>query len=346
MASAVRQSLGSIIEVGRREKWLVDTTSVDFMPHSSLYVGVFSCIALARFHGTRIAVKVPRVSGKGVSADKLPSIVNSLRAFQQLKHPNICLFYGVCIDTINSELSLLIQMAKDTPLDKFVLSCQAPLCDEGRFEIISGMCSALRYLSDQSPCIVHGELQPSKFLIDRSMGLPCARLVDCGWSRLVRPRPKHPAESVRWVAPELVRAPGSMPTKQADVFSFGRLSYFVVSGHVPLYKLNQHTMLALLQMSSVSGMFPLDWVDVVSSSMALACRAVIDSCASENSERRPDFTAVHEDIYKLRRNMGLITEAQVRYMCWSDGLACVRAASRASVPVAANASDIFSTASL
>lgn len=52
----------------------------------------------ASYHGAEVALKLPRKSCSPASLESLASVVEELRIFRRLRHPNIVDFYGACID--------------------------------------------------------------------------------------------------------------------------------------------------------------------------------------------------------------------------------------------------------
>eukprot|EP00811_Abedinium_folium_P000978 NODE_10897_length_1322_cov_3.416736.p1 GENE.NODE_10897_length_1322_cov_3.416736~~NODE_10897_length_1322_cov_3.416736.p1 ORF type:complete len:371 (-),score=77.09 NODE_10897_length_1322_cov_3.416736:209-1321(-) len=95
---------------------------------------------------------------------------------------------------------------------------------------------ALRYLPAQQPPVVHGDLKGSNIRVEQSglMTMLRAKLLDFGLSRLATVNAVRLGGTVRWMAPELFRGRHCPPDSSADVFSFGRVIYFVLTGRTPL----------------------------------------------------------------------------------------------------------------
>merc|ERR1719330_1297863 len=107
----------------------------------------------ALFHGARVALKAARASSSTSHVKCLKSIAHELRLFRRLRHPNIVLFYGACIDPANLELILVLEHVHGPTLGKFVeMPPGAPETDQ-RCKLLNDVCCALRYLHSHRPSI-------------------------------------------------------------------------------------------------------------------------------------------------------------------------------------------------
>eukprot|EP00927_Polykrikos_kofoidii_P065293 TRINITY_DN6106_c0_g1_i7.p1 TRINITY_DN6106_c0_g1~~TRINITY_DN6106_c0_g1_i7.p1 ORF type:complete len:247 (-),score=27.33 TRINITY_DN6106_c0_g1_i7:296-928(-) len=130
-------------------------------------------------------------------------------------------------------------MVDGISLDQFV-SCQlGPPNDtlDERKQLISGIGYGLKYLHSRQPCIVHGDLKPANILvIEGGAGTTDSELrpkiIDFGLSRVLTQHARPLGGSVRWMAPEVYFGRES-PASSADVFSFGKVMFFIVTGIRP-----------------------------------------------------------------------------------------------------------------
>jgi len=171
-------------------------------------------------------------------ADKLPNLANELCILRKIRHPNIAAFHGACVDPESGELAIVLEHVRGIRLARFVAG------DDGRggtcsfvdrHRVLLDVCSALRYLHAQSPCIVHGDLKDSNVLVGCLPLGPQARLLDFGLSRVLTRCAKPCGGTLLWTAPEVICR--VEPAASADVFSFARLVFFVAMGRVPLTEL-------------------------------------------------------------------------------------------------------------
>ncbi|CAK0881465.1 unnamed protein product [Prorocentrum cordatum] len=128
--------------------------------------------------------------------------------------------------------------------------------------------------------VVHGDLKCSNVFVERTCcprSLPTAKLLDFGLSRALTMRAKPLGGTLRWVAPEVLR--GSSPDTAADMFSFGCLISFIITGRLPG--------------SEVCPAHPqTDWS--ARGWLAQACEPLVAECCGTDASRRPRAQQVHE----------------------------------------------------
>jgi len=79
------------------------------------------------------------------------SIGNELRILRRLRHPNIVLFHGACMNESSMDMALVLEYCSGVPLNDFV----QPECSRSeRYECLLGVCRAFRYLHTRSPTVV------------------------------------------------------------------------------------------------------------------------------------------------------------------------------------------------
>jgi len=122
--------------------------------------------------------------------------------------------------------------------------------------MLMDVCGALRYLHGQSPSIVHGDLKGRNVLVEKWAERPHCKLIDFGLSRFKTRHTKALGGTLRWMAPEVIAQPSATVASSADVFSFGRLIYLVMTGKMPLFNLQN----ARIEKLAARGIVPeLSW---------------------------------------------------------------------------------------
>ncbi|CAE8618531.1 unnamed protein product [Polarella glacialis] len=252
--------LQSMTLIAEREHWLLNADHLEcYDPDSSglLGQGSFGLVFRGEYLGVPVAVKVPKLADcRGIAA-----LSNELRVFRRLRHPCTVAFYGAFIAD-NADLVLVEELVDGPSLWNFVLNSSSPLDVETKRKILLSICHALVYLHGQVPTVVHGDLGANNIIVQKLTWQP--KLIDFGLSR-IQGQAAPMGGIPHWAAPEVVLG-GAIPDPFADVFSFGRLAYFVVSGQVPLEGWGRGDSLRLAQQGSVPD---LCWADS-SSTKALA----------------------------------------------------------------------------
>ncbi|KAG2121404.1 kinase-like domain-containing protein [Suillus cothurnatus] len=107
-----------------------------------------------------------------------------------------------------------------------------------KFGLVKGVADGLHYLHSNN--VVHGDLQPANVLIDSS-GNPCltgfglATIVgdpELQWNSTTAARDFNS----RWRAPEVIGIESdepAQPTFASDIYSFGSVMFFIISGDIP-----------------------------------------------------------------------------------------------------------------
>jgi len=321
----LRRQLECMIDLGEQEHWLIDMADIEVSQEqvSVLGFGAHGVVIAATFHGTAAAVKTTKVAKHNAPFYKqLPKISNELRILRRVRHPNIVLFFGACIDQSSAEIALVFEQIQGRSLHDFICEPE-PLGGpdpRSRHRIVSDMSSALCYLHHGSmPCIIHGDLNASNVFVECTPSpTPRAKLLDFGLSRLLT---KHAAQlggTHDWMAPEIGKDRTIKPRPSADVFSFGLLARFVVTGLQP-------------QAGHPNLVTPSSEVD-----LSMECAALCLECLRQDPICRPDMGIVHGIVLKWRALDNALYSAlavpvrtspsatSTEAVTWSDALGQVR----------------------
>lgn len=256
-SSSAGQQLEQIVQLGYNEHWLIQPRFLHPQPERILGSGSFSVVVAARYHGSQVAVKLPRGLREVTRPQELLVWAQELRIFRRLHHPNIVFFYGACIDSETLEMALVIEHVRGVELRRAV---HGPCCDlqelDFRCRLTHDVFCALSYLHSQEPAIIHGDVKDSNVLVDCTGTFCRAKLLDFGLSRLLTRRAQKLGGTLRWMAPEVILAEENSSAPSADVFSLGRLVYFVMTGLQPLHGISR---VELLTQSRLGRCAELHW---------------------------------------------------------------------------------------
>eukprot|EP00927_Polykrikos_kofoidii_P001808 TRINITY_DN10703_c0_g1_i3.p1 TRINITY_DN10703_c0_g1~~TRINITY_DN10703_c0_g1_i3.p1 ORF type:complete len:618 (+),score=62.85 TRINITY_DN10703_c0_g1_i3:223-2076(+) len=284
----------SIVELGKRERWLLHASELVFHHEDELGGGSFGLVIGAKFHGAEVAVKFPWGRGEICETDNsVKSVLNELRILRHLRHPNMISLIGAYIDFECGEFGLVLEMLHGVSLDRFVLEKLAP-GDESvreRTKLIVDIGCALQYLHSRNPCVVHGDLKNSNILVIMVCAMDgrfliVAKILDFGLSRLLTRHACPLGGSLRWVAPEV--ALGRLrPACSADIFSFGKVMFLIVSGLLPEASKTDEEMRLALSQGKVSELpWPDDCITV------RRFKGIAVACLNTDPESRPTVSDV------------------------------------------------------
>mmetsp|Transcript_66676 Transcript_66676/g.159396 ORF Transcript_66676/g.159396 Transcript_66676/m.159396 type:complete len:1017 (-) Transcript_66676:57-3107(-) len=286
-AQELHNHLENLTQAGMREHWLIDTSKVTIWSSCVLGCGGFATVVGAQLHGMPVAMKVPN-SKKGQSIRLLPSLANELRILRRIRHPNIVLFHGACIDLEMGDLALVFEWVKGVPLGNFI-DVQGPASKSLSLQLILDLACALRYLHSQSPPIVHGDLSASNVFVEWGSGMNHAKILDFGLSRLATRKAKPLGGTARWMAPELFRRPRVLPAASSDVYSYGRLMHFMITGVKPYSPFENHVIVEQVLTGYVENYA---WPDVTC--FSVSCQLLCSGCGALDPGLRPDIKSLHE----------------------------------------------------
>ncbi|KAE9589067.1 putative protein kinase RLK-Pelle-RLCK-IXb family [Lupinus albus] len=207
----------------------------------------------------------------------------------RVRHPNLLTPIGSSVES----RSLVYEYLNNGSLEShLVLKDKTSLPWQIRVSIAANICSALIFLHYSDPCIIHGNLKPSKVLLDANfvaklsdVGIPC--LVQCSADVAVMTTVcRNKNESMAYVDPEYLVT--SKLTPESDVYSFGVILLQLLTGR-PLFGLVRDMKCALERdnLKSVLDFSAGEWP--LYQTKQLACLAL--RCCEKTWLNRPDLVS-------------------------------------------------------
>eukprot|EP00927_Polykrikos_kofoidii_P001970 TRINITY_DN10760_c0_g1_i1.p1 TRINITY_DN10760_c0_g1~~TRINITY_DN10760_c0_g1_i1.p1 ORF type:complete len:662 (+),score=57.62 TRINITY_DN10760_c0_g1_i1:86-2071(+) len=287
-----------IRSIGLAEQWLIRSSDLHVMPGRVLGQGQFGFVVGGVYQGVPVALKTSNaMRSREFSPNAATSLYNELRIMRGLRCPNIALFYGACLNLEEGTSVLVLELVEGGTLDNFTHAVE--VCDADRAHVLRDVAQALLYLHSRQPCIVHGDLKDKNIIAQRCCGDPMvkaegtrrfrAKLIDFGLSRLVTRSARPLGGTLEWVAPEILRTPGLAPNSAADVFSFGRLAFFVISRIFPFEGLDRSQVLSILK--SAATLPPLPWKPQ-GGLVVRVFESLVERCSSVVPSARPKIIEV------------------------------------------------------
>ncbi|CAE8633427.1 unnamed protein product [Polarella glacialis] len=236
-----------ILTVGMREHWLIPAEHFK-LDSSAVASGGFGEVRCAKLLGsTEVAIKIPRRKGNKVLQSEVKALVNEMRLFRRIRHPNVVLFHGVTAFRIADAavLCLVLEWIPGGDFGKYVRQrrengsfqsqCERYRTDKSKMvdeqRLLIDTARGLSYLHGQEPVLLHRDLKPGNILVETS-DPPRAKLADFGLSVLMSgDDPSIRAGTRNYMAPEV--AESKSYTTPADIYSLGSICAFVLSSKHP-----------------------------------------------------------------------------------------------------------------
>mmetsp|Transcript_50004 Transcript_50004/g.107617 ORF Transcript_50004/g.107617 Transcript_50004/m.107617 type:complete len:1058 (-) Transcript_50004:606-3779(-) len=286
--SVIKVAMEKLVSLGRKEHWLIEMEQLHLKPGKVLGSGGFGVVMQGMFHGSAVAVKMPQESLQNHQLRAIASLSNELRILRRGRHPNLVNFYGAVVDSEQCRIGLVLELVDGANLDWWRRNWTHHPTVASQYRVIVGVCRALWFLHSQCPVIVHGDLKSANVLVEGRPNSPNAKLLDFGLSCLLTSRARQLGGTLPWVAPEVLHKRTSEAHSTADVFSFGRVVHFVVTGQPP-FKGYSHLEIkeALLSPSLTMPTWPRP------SAIVSLCKPIVESCLQVPTSR-PTMAALHE----------------------------------------------------
>lgn len=191
-------------------------------------------LALDTVLDRRVALKIPRQSGSGVSAesDFLQRFAREARAAASLKHANICSVYDA--GEIDGTAYITMDFIDGQPLSR--------LTGSGQFQPLTVALRLLATIADaighaHARGVIHRDLKPGNIMID-SDGQPI--VTDFGLARrqasAADGRITHEGLLIGtpgYMAPEQVRGEQALVGVGSDIYSLGVIAFELLTGRLP-----------------------------------------------------------------------------------------------------------------
>ncbi|KAG1807743.1 kinase-like domain-containing protein [Suillus variegatus] len=189
----------------------------------------------------KVAVIVIKVH---VSELDLQSFRQAAEKCAVLMHDNIVPVFGMTGE-FGSSPALVLPWFQTGTLLCLIAGQGAALNIRPRLNLLHGVVSGLCYLHGLG--VVHGDITSSNILVDVKEGEYVARLTGFSLATIFSDRLRDRTiesndDTIRWTAPELLKAHGqpvnSAPTAQSDMYSFGRIMFHVLTLVIPWNDIN------------------------------------------------------------------------------------------------------------
>jgi len=301
--AASAKSFAELVDLGRREHWIVEPQQLCLMQNNVLGSGTFGTVLEGTFYGASVAVKMPNSDKK----EHLP-LLNELRALRRLRHPNIVLFLAAHVVPTSNDMALVFELIEGPTLHDWIKAQPHPIeCDAGKINLLRDISLALRYLHQQDKTLVHGDLKGSNVFVESTGPLPRAKLGDFGLARFLYKTEHVMGGSLRWMAPEIATGQDRSPSCKADVFSLGALMSFALTDIKPFDGVDRNQILSMMRKKKLPQLaWPSKDVEPLTRIKRLG-----DLCYSLEPSTRPDIMKVLDVLEGCRGDLELLTSPSV-----------------------------------
>lgn len=139
--------------------------------------GSFGCVILSTWNKTTVAVK------KIKSSEEPKYIYREINVMDKIRHPNLISIMGICFT--ESYFYIVMEYFKSQNLAAFILKRDKALDyavkKNENYSIVSQICTAITFLHEFTPTILHKDIKPENILINNFLMI---KICDFGLSKL------------------------------------------------------------------------------------------------------------------------------------------------------------------
>ncbi|KAK5777965.1 U-box domain-containing protein 32 isoform X1 [Gossypium arboreum] len=257
----------------------INNATRDFDPSWKIGEGKYGSVYKGLLRHMNVAIKMLPSYG----SQSLFEFENEVEILSRIRHPNLVTIIGTCLES----RSVVFEYLRNSSLEER-LACKnksPPLPWQTRIRIASEICSALIFLHSNKPCIPHGNLKPSKVLLDSNF---VSKLIDSGIYRLIPQGKSTDTSASSSVYMDPVYLENGEVTRESDVYSFGMILLRLLTGRSALGILNDvkcsiETENFNMVLDRTAGNWPLEEAQLLAH---LAIR-----CCDTQPLDRPDFVS-------------------------------------------------------
>ncbi|CAK0829012.1 unnamed protein product [Prorocentrum cordatum] len=268
----------------------VDPREIKYL--SVIGEGTTAVVHLARFNGAQVAVKEIRASAECAECDEgtLQAVEREVGTLSQVKHENIVGFIGISLAALPIRL-VLEYCAGGSLFELLHNRYNISVSWKQRLKMLSDVASALDYLHNFEPPILHRDLKSlNMMLLDQvtnEFDDVVVKLGDFGFARILEERSMTRGVGTKhWMAPEVLA--GTDYTEKADVFSFAMAAFEVICRHSVAQAISR-------------GERP-EWPDPqdLMPSMPEGLLVMVESCWAQSPGDRPTIGKIKGEIERFR----------------------------------------------
>lgn len=209
-------------EEGERRNYRIDYSSLTL--GEPIGTGGFGVVFKGEYRGADVAIK--KLKSQVMNKTQLEEFAKESAVMIGLRHPNILLFMGVCLDP--PDLAIITEFMPRGSLYDVIhndkISLPFPLIKNMAIDILKG----LHFI--HSAGIIHRDLKSPNLLVDKSWNI---KIADFGLSVMKAESNDDAQVSLLWTAPEILMKQQGCYTDKSDVYSFAIILWELMSRQTP-----------------------------------------------------------------------------------------------------------------
>lgn len=274
------------------EPWILKQNQLQFGP--VLGIGSSCQVHRGLYKRTPVAIKVMKANV--VNVDLKREFVREVNAMLRLRHPNLVLFMGACIEY---QLAIVTEFCAGESLFKLLHERKNVMLSwQQKLKMCKDIAQGMTYLHEITPPIIHRDLKSLNLLLHEPVNGPSdpilIKITDFGVSKILD-EPSHMTGQMgtcHWMAPEVIaNRPYDL---SADVYSYGIVLWEIVCRDTPYRNIPP---MAIAERVLRFGERPN--LTMVPSSCPAALRDLMIRCWQTDSSKRPTFSEILDSLERI-----------------------------------------------
>jgi len=269
----------SSTDSSQNPRWMINSQDLK-INEDALGVGYFGEVRLGVWRGITVACKFVYDKSFRKKSD-LELFEQEVNILSSLRHPNIILYMGVCLDNNRHQKIIVMEYMEKGSLHELLRSEQVGLINIHK--IASEIALGMNYLHGEN--ILHRDLTSKNILMSKHYE---AKVADFGLSKMKLTQPEsysYTMGSVAWMPPEVLANAKVFSTK-SDVYSYAIVIWEIWTGEAPCPKdlstvtLANKVLFENYRPPIPPGSIPESW------------KALIELCWTKDPAERPSFERI------------------------------------------------------
>ena len=232
------------------------------------------------------------------------TLTRELEVLRELRHPNICAFYGLVL----APPCLVMELAARGSLHTFLRKpTHPPLLWPGRLAIGAGVAGGVQYLHSRSPAVVHADLKSANVVLSSDL---VPKLCDFGISAfLPHPSPHQPGKqhalvgTPAFMAPEVALTLPVASPLAVDIYGVGVILHDLAHAGAPGARPLPDEWAGMAPMQILVARHQANFMRPVGAHVPPQLAVLIDACLAVEPAGRPTAEVLRAQLSELRVSM-------------------------------------------
>ncbi|KRX06204.1 Sterile alpha motif/pointed domain [Pseudocohnilembus persalinus] len=288
----IQEKIKKYMDREKLNTFLIDSKELKWSSADKIGTGGYGEVYKGSWLGQDVAVKQYGKIKTRFSKRRAFDFISEVQVINNLRHPNIVLYMGVCITP--THYLLINEYLEQGSLFDHIHIKKSHIDMDRVLYIVEDIALGMSYLHARK--VLHCDLKSPNVLVDQSWNV---KLCDFGLSRIrdkLQNRKKRKKQgkigTVYWMAPEIMRE--EEYNEKADVYSFGIILWELLARKIPYDKMSQ---VQIIGSVGYDDNFKLETPKNGPPELI----KMMEQCLERNPKNRPDFQEIVSKVQNISK---------------------------------------------